>query len=155
MRRLVMAAAGIHAVTMPTTAKRQDTLVKAIGAFLTGDVSVCEDVFSRDVVWSSPVMTTRSRDELETRLSSRAGGLTNIELSVVHLVPDGDLGVAEWRAAADHVRPFVVPEDTRLDPGGERVTLGGVTVADFDGARISAIRHYFDKASVLEQLLGS
>lgn len=141
--------------TMPSTAKRQDTLAKAIGAFLTGDVSVCEEVFSRDVVWSSPVMTTRSRDELETRLSSRAGGLTNIELSFVHLVTDGEVGVAEWRAAADHVRPFVVPEDTRLDPGGERVILTGVTVADFEGARISAIRHYFDKSTVLEQLLGS
>ena len=122
--------------------------------FLTGDVSVCEDVFSRDVVWSSPVMTTSTRDELETRLSSRAGGLTNIELSFVHLVADGDVGVAEWRAAADHVRPFVVPEDTRLDPGGERVVLCGVTVANFEGGRISAIRHYFDKATVLEQLLG-
>ena len=119
---------------MPSIGKRQDTLVRAIGAFLTGDVSVCEDVFSRDVVWSSPVMTTSTRDELETRLSSRAGGLTNIELSFVHLVADGDVGVAEWRAAADHVRPFVVPEDTRLDPGGERVVLCGVTVANFEGS---------------------
>jgi limonene-1,2-epoxide hydrolase len=139
---------------MPSTDKRQDTLVKAIGAFLTGDVGVCEDVFTRDVVWSSPFMTTSSRDELETRLSSRADALTDIELSIVHLVADADVAVAEWTVAANHARPFVVPGDTRLDPGGERMVLGGVTVANFQGTRISAIRHYFDKVTLLEQLLG-
>jgi len=139
---------------MSSTASRQDTLVRAIGAFLTGDVTVCEDVFSRDVVWSSPLMTTSSRDELETRLSSRASALTNIDLSLVHVLVDGDVAVAEWSVAADHAHAFVVPEDTRLDPAGERMVLGGVTVANFQGARISAIRHYFDKATLLEQLQG-
>ena len=138
---------------MSPSATRQDALVKAIGAFLTGDVSACEDVFTRDVLWSSPVMTSSSRDELETRLSSRANALTNVELSLVHVVAEGEVAVAEWRVAADHARPFVVPEDTRLDPAGERMVLGGVTVANFQGPRISAIRHYFDKATLVEQLM--
>ena len=139
---------------MPSAPQRHDTLVKAIGAFFTGDVSVCEDVFTPDVVWSSPVMSTSSRDELETRLSSRAGGLVNIEFLLVTMLLDGDVAVAEWQGAADHVRPFVVPGDTRLDPGGARMALGGVTVAEFRGRRISSIRHYFDSAALLEQLLG-
>ncbi len=140
-------------VEMNTSSRRRDTLTKAIQALLTGDVLLCEQTFTADVIWTSPTITTTSRDELETRLSNRAGALANIDLSIIHLVDDGASAMAEWHVGADHVQPFFVPEDTRLDPGGEGVSLAGVTVADFDGLRISAIRHYFDKATLLGQLL--
>ena len=60
--------------------------------------------------------------------------------------------IAEWTAAADHAQPFVVPQDTRLDPSGKRLSLTGATFAEFTGTRISTIRHYFDEAGLLEQL---
>jgi hypothetical protein len=132
---------------------RQETLVRAIEAFLTGKVSLCERVFTSNVVCMSPTVATSSRDELETWLSSRVDGLANIELVLDHAMDDESCAVAEWRVGADHARPFVVPEDGRLDPHNERMSLRGVSVADFTGNRISAIRHYFDKEALLAQLL--
>jgi len=124
---------------------REETLVKAIRACLT-----------RDVICTSPVLSTSTRDELETVLSSRRDALANIDLTIDRVV-DVDVDVdavtiAEWTAAADHAQPFVVPQDTRLDPSGKRLSLTGATFAEFTGTRISTIRHYFDEAGLLEQL---
>jgi len=135
---------------------REETLVKAIRACLTGDVQLCEEVFTRDVICTSPVLSTSTRDELETVLSSRRDALANIDLTIDRVV-DVDVDVdavtiAEWTAAADHAQPFVVPQDTRLDPSGKRLSLTGATFAEFTGTRISTIRHYFDEAGLLEQL---
>ena len=135
---------------------REETLVKAIRACLTGDVQLCEEVFTRDVICTSPVLSTSTRDELETVLSSRRDALANIDLTIDRVV-DVDMDVdavtiAEWTAAADHAQPFVVPQDTRLDPSGKRLSLTGATFAEFTGTRISTIRHYFDEAGLLEQL---
>jgi len=138
-------------MTLPTT--RHETLVKAIEAFLTGNVSLCERVFTADVTCTSPIVSTASRDELETWLSSRADGLANIDVVLDHAMDDESCAVAEWRIEADHARPFVVPQDTRLDPHNESMSLRGVSVADFTGGRISAIRHYFDKEALFAQLV--
>jgi hypothetical protein len=138
-------------MTLPTT--KNETLVKAIEAFLTGSVSLCEQVFTADVSCTSPIVETSSRDELETWLSSRADGLANIEVVLDHAIGDESCAVAEWRVGADHARPFIVPQDTRHDPHNDRMSLRGVSVADFTGHRISAIRHYFDKEALLAQLL--
>jgi hypothetical protein len=137
-------------MTLPTT--RHEALVKAIEAFLTGNVSLCERVFTADVMCTSPIVATASRDELETWLSSRVDGLTNIEVVLDHAMDDESCAVAEWRVGADHARPFVVPQDRALDPHNERMSLSGVSVADFTGSRISAIRHYFDREALLAQL---
>ena len=72
---------------------RRETLATAIRACLTGDVGLCERVFTADVVRSSPTMAASSRDELETLLSNRADALANVELSIVRLL----LNVARQR----------------------------------------------------------
>jgi hypothetical protein len=42
--------------------------------------------------------------------------------------------------------------DTTIEPTGLRVTVRGVTVAEFRGDRICALRQYWDEFAVLEQL---
>src|SRR4051794_21573522 len=102
------------AMTLPLA--RQETIVKAIEAFLAGNVSLCERVFTPDVVRTFPIVVTASRDDLETWLSSPVDGLENIEMVLDHAMDDETCAVAEWRVEADQGRPFVVPEDWRLDP---------------------------------------
>lgn len=137
---------------MTESSARQTTLRKALRAFLAADVSLCEAVFDPEVTCTSPVLTASSRDELETRLSSRADALANIEIVVHRMVESEGSITAEWTVAADHQRPFVVPGDTGMRPGGRRITLSGTTVAEFRGPRISAIRHDFDEAALLAAL---
>jgi hypothetical protein len=137
---------------MTESSARQTTLRKALQACLVADVSLCEEVFTHDVTCASPVLRASSRDELETKLSSRADALANIEVVVDRMAESADTVVAEWTVAADHVRPFVVPGDTALRPGGRRISLSGTTEAVFRGARICAIRHDFDEAALLAAL---
>lgn len=137
---------------MTGSSARQATLRKALRACLTADVSLCEAVFTSDVTCTSPVLTASSRDELETRLSSRADALADIEIVVDRMVESADMVVADWTVAADHVQPFVVPGDTALRPGGRRISLTGTTEAVFRGARICSIRHDFDEVALLAAL---
>jgi len=137
---------------MTDPSARQTMLGKALLACLTADVSLCEEVFTPDVTCTSPVLKASSRDELETRLSSRADALAGIEVTVGQMVESDDTVVADWTVAADHVQPFVVPGDTVLRPGGRRISLSGTTEAVFRGTRICAIRHDFDEAALLAAL---
>ena len=42
--------------------------------------------------------------------------------------------------------------DASIEPTGERVTIHGVTVAEFRDERICSIRQYWDELSLFEQL---
>lgn len=123
-------------------------------ACMTGDVSLCEAVFTADVVCTSPILSATSRDDLETQLSSRADALGDIDLSLARVVDEAEVAFAEWRVSAEHRQPYVVPGDTNPDPAGRRAELSGVTVAEFKATRISSIRNYFDRAALL-QVLGA
>ena len=50
-----------------------------------------------------------------------------------------------------HSGPFAIDDDV-IDATGLRVTLIGVTVAEFEGDRIRSFRQYFDEAALLEQM---
>jgi hypothetical protein len=39
-----------------------------------------------------------------------------------------------------------------IDPTGLRLSLHGVTVAEFDGDKIASFRQYWDEVELLEQL---
>ena len=47
---------------------------------------------------------------------------------------------------------MVVDDDVVIHPSGQRITIIGVTVAEFDGDRIRSFRQYWDDAAVLEQM---
>jgi hypothetical protein len=59
---------------------------------------------------------------------------------------------AEWVMEADHVGPLVI-DDIRVEPTGQRLQLGGATIAEFEGHRIRAFRTYFDTLALLEQMI--
>jgi hypothetical protein len=73
--------------------------------------------------------------------------------------PDGlaelysdDRGYAEWVVCGCHTGPLVVDEAIVVPPGGNRVTIRGVTVAEFTGDKISSFRQYWDELALLEGL---
>jgi hypothetical protein len=127
---------------MVNAGRRQDVLHKALVAALTAQVSLCEEVFTQDVDYRSPILTAASLDDLETQLSTRADALTDLEV-VMDVQPDGDAGaVARWQVTAHRVRPIDVGLATEV--AAEHLTLSGTSAATFRGNRIAAIRHDFD-----------
>jgi ketosteroid isomerase-like protein len=51
-----------------------------------------------------------------------------------------------------HTGRLVMAGDAGIEPTGERLTIHGVTVAEFRDERICSIRQYWDELSLFEQL---
>lgn len=111
------------------------------------------EVVTDDVAAWSPNMVARSRAELIDALLSHDEVLTDVDVVIDGLDVVGDKGIAEWRATATFSFPFLLDEDLLIEPTGARLTLAGVTIAEFRGTKISGLRSYFDDSALLEQML--
>ena len=97
-------------------------------------------------------MSTRSRRELIAEFDRRDDSFSDIELDVAPLDVGGDYACVEWSVAMTHTGPLAVANGVSIEPTGARVALHGVTVAEFRGDRICALRQYWDELSVYDQL---
>ena len=85
-------------------------------------------------------------------LDRRDDAFSDIELNVMALDVGGDYACVEWSVDMTHTGIVALAGDRHIDPTGTRVTLHGVTVAEFHGDRICSLRQYWDELAVLEQL---
>ena len=51
-----------------------------------------------------------------------------------------------------HTGPLAIADGLMVEPTGTRISIQGVTIAEFRGDRICALRQYWDELSVFEQL---
>ena len=132
---------------------RRGLLNRAVEACVLGKVDALPDAFTADVSGWSPNMHVSSLDELTEIVAYRENALSDLAIQVDGLDVVGNKGFMEYRLSAVFSGPFVVDEDTTIEPNGRRLVLGGALVAEFEGDKISAFRNYFDDASLLEQML--
>jgi len=137
---------------MASNADRAAALVRGIEASVTGDSSVIAELYTEDVQGWSPAMLITSAAELAVEFEDRDEALSDIELDLNALDAGDNQACVEWIATVTHSGPLVVDDDLVIEPTGRRLALRGVTVADFDGDRISAFRQYWDEVSLIEQL---
>jgi ketosteroid isomerase-like protein len=135
----------------PSNQLRAQILVRAVEASVAGDVTSIEELFTQNVVGTSPVLDVSSREELAVELEEHEDAFTEIALMVEPLDVSGDRACVEWVASAVHTGALEGEERT-IAPTGRRVTLRGVTVAEFEGSQIRAFRHYWDEAELLDGL---
>ncbi|HZR13636.1 MAG TPA: ester cyclase [Acidimicrobiia bacterium] len=134
------------------TEQRSANLRRALEVSIVGDATLLPTLYTDDVHGWSPALLVSSRAELADELQTRAGAFTDVVMSIAPVdITDGK-GYAEWAFAATHTGPFVIDDDDVIHPTGRRVTLRGMTVAEFDGARIKAFRQYWDEIALLEGL---
>jgi ketosteroid isomerase-like protein len=132
---------------------RVDVLTRALEACFHGEVDALPDLFTEDVSGWSPNMLVSSRDDLAEVVSERDSSLSDVSLKIDVLDVIGNKGYAEYRMNAVFSGPFVIDEDTVIEPNGRELVLGAALVAEFSGDAISAFRNYFDNAALLEQML--
>ena len=111
-----------------------------------------EELCTDDVRAWTPALSTGSLAELLEELDRRDDAFSSVELEVVPLDVGGDYACVEWSVAMIHTGALTLAGDRRIEPTGIRVTLHGVTVAEFRGERICSVRQYWDEFEVLEQL---
>jgi ketosteroid isomerase-like protein len=137
---------------MGSSADRAAVLVRAIEASVTGDSALVCDLYTNDVQGWSPALSVSSAVELAVEFEDREDAFSDIDLKVAPLDAGDDQACVEWVATATHSAPLVVDDDLVIEPTGRRITVRGVTIADFDGDRIRAFRQYWDEVAVLTDL---
>jgi hypothetical protein len=137
---------------MTSNEVRATTLVRALQAGIEGDRRALETFYTADVRAWTPALSVGSLAELMHELDRRDDAFSNFELELAPLDVGGDYACVEWSVAMTHTGPFALAGDTSVEPTGLRVTLHGVTVAEFRGEQICSLRQYWDEFELLEQL---
>jgi SnoaL-like polyketide cyclase len=135
---------------------RAATLRRAIETFISpddGTLAKLAEWFTDDVTVWTPNMLAVGLQSLKENLSYRESAFADVDIEFNTLDVFGGRGLAEFRVAATFSGPFVIDESVVVEPNGKRLLLGAAAVADFEAAKIKAIRAYFDDASLLEQML--
>jgi ketosteroid isomerase-like protein len=134
---------------MSSNAERAAMLIRGLAASVTGDSSVVADLYADDVQGWSPAMRVSSAAELAIEFEDREEAFSDVELGFAPLDVSGDRACVEWTMTATHSGPLVVDDDLNLDATGLRITLHGVTVAEFADGRIRSFRQYWDEGELL------
>jgi ketosteroid isomerase-like protein len=137
---------------MATRAERAAILVRAIEASLVGNSEVIAELYTDDVRGWSAGTNVSSAAELAVEFEDREAAFSDVGLEVMPLDVGGNCACAEWIATATFSGPFAVDDDDVIEPTGQRITLRGVTVAEFERSRICAFRQYWDEVALLEHL---
>ena len=137
---------------MTSNEQRATTLARALRAGIDRDRPTLEELLTADVRAWSPALSTASFDELFDELNSRDQAFNEVELDVAPLDVGGDYACVEWTVQMTHSGTIEIANDRKIEPSGTRVTLHGVTIAEFLGERICSVRQYWDEHTVLEQL---
>jgi hypothetical protein len=116
-------------------------------------IAALGDLFTDDATVWSPNMLAVGVTDLAEHLAYRESAFSNVDIQIDSLDIFGSRGLAEFRVAATFSGPCVIDEVAVIDPNGRQLLLGAAAVADFEGDKISALRAYFDDASLLEQML--
>jgi ketosteroid isomerase-like protein len=137
---------------MTSNSVRAAALSEALHAGIRGDEATITRLCTDDVKVWTPVRSAGSVEELLAELRRRDDAFSEIELEVTPLDVSGDFACAEWRVTMTHSGDLTLRDGMVVEPTGERVTLNGVTVAEFQGDRICSVRQYWDELTVFEQL---
>jgi predicted ester cyclase len=135
-----------------TNAARAETLVQALRAGIEGDHQTVRTLVTDDVRAWTPTLSTATRDELIDALDDRLDAFSDIDLRTAPLDVAGDFACVEWAVDMTHIGPLTLGPNMVIEPTGTRVTVHGVTVAEFHDERICSFRQYWDEFAVLEQI---
>ena len=137
---------------MTSNQHRATMLVSALRASVARDRHTLQGLLTEDVRAWSPALSTASLAELIDELDRRDEAFSDVQLDVVPLDVGGDYACVEWTASMTHSGTILVADDKSIEPSGIRISVHGVTVAEFVGERICSLRQYWDEEELLEQL---
>jgi hypothetical protein len=113
------------------------------------------ELFHDDVTVWSPNMLAVGLADLTENLAFRELAFSDVDIQIDALHVFAGKGFAEFRVAATFSGPFVLGQETVIEPNGQRLLLGAAAIADFEGGKIKAMRAYFDDATLLEQMVAA
>jgi ketosteroid isomerase-like protein len=131
---------------------RSEALRRAVTLTVGIDPAVPDEIFSENASFWANGSQVMGRGEYARELVSRDEFLTDLKVDIAALHVVEDRGYAEWLATATHSGALVVDDELTIDATGAPITIRGITVADFEGDRIAALRQYWDEVAFLEAI---
>jgi ketosteroid isomerase-like protein len=135
-----------------TNASRAEILVRALRAGIDRDHETVRALVTDDVRAWTPAFSTATQDELIDALDQRDDAFSDIDLRITPLDVGGGFACVEWSVDMTHTGTVSLGPQANIEPTGTRVTVHGVTVAEFQDERICSFRQYWDEFAVLEQI---
>jgi ketosteroid isomerase-like protein len=135
-----------------SNAERSALLERALRAQIAGDRDAMNDIYTDDVRAWTPALSVNSREELQTQFDNLDDAFSDAVLDIASLDVGGAFACAEWSVSMTHTGPLAVADGAVVEPSGLRISLNGVTVAEFEGDRICSLRQYWDELTIFEQL---
>jgi hypothetical protein len=131
-------------------------LAQLLRAALAGDRATVVALCTEDVKAWTPERAISSRDELLAELGRREDVFSfadsGAEADVMLLDVGGEFACAEWSVTLTHTGVLDLGDGRVLQPTGARMRVHGVTVAEFSGERICALRQYWDEHGALQEV---
>ena len=137
---------------------RAATLRHAIEIFISPsdeNIANLDQLLTADATVWTPNMLANGLSDLQASLAFRESAFSNVDIQFDTLDVFGNRGLAEFRVAGLFSGPFVIDETVVIEPNHHTLLLGAAAVADFENAKIRAVRAYFDDSSLLEQMLAA
>ena len=104
-------------------------------------------------LWT-PALHTTSRFELVSALTSIDDSLTDVTVNFTHALQGGSTALLAWLATGRFSRPAFFDDEHLVEPTGAVIRIAGATSVSFtSGRRADHIRCYYDRLSVIEQML--
>jgi ketosteroid isomerase-like protein len=126
--------------------------MRAMAACVDGEVTALTELFSDDVVVWSPAFSGQGVPELVAGLTAIREAFSHPDVQLTPLEVGGDFACVEWCISLLHTGRVVLSDDWVIEATGLPVVVHGVTVAEFEGERICALRQYWNEFTLLEQL---
>jgi ketosteroid isomerase-like protein len=144
---------------MTSNAQRAAVLEQLLRGAIEGDRAAVVALCTEDVKVWTPDRATSSRDELLAELERFEGTFSfsgpGAEADIMALDVAGDFACAEWSVTLAHTGKLEFADGRVVEPTGARVRVHGVTVAEFDGERICALRQYWNELGALEEVVAA
>jgi ketosteroid isomerase-like protein len=135
-----------------SNAERAAILTRALRARIEGDGAAIDELYTDDVHAWTPAFSVTTLAELRSEFDRQDDAFSSFTVEVVPLDTGGDYACAEWTVTMTHSGPLAVAGGRAVEPTAMRITLNGITVAEFRGDRICSLRQYWDELAVFDQL---
>jgi ketosteroid isomerase-like protein len=130
------------------------TVHAALEALTLGDGSRLEQLFTEDIQFRSPHVSARSRAEVLHDVCSPESALTDLEITLSHVVTEGSIIAAEWRVEAVVVSAVLFGDNVLIEPSKDRLQLPGSAFVEFSDQQIRSLRCYFDDSEMFDRVPG-
>jgi len=112
------------------------------------DLSRLDEVYAPEVVNHDPVTgEIQGRDEMRDYLAGYLEAFSDLRMTVVDQVAEGDKVVSRWRAEGTHDGELL-----GIPPSGNRISVEGVTTDRFEGGQIIEAWDLADFLGLMQQV---